>query len=50
VDVGGFLGLGERQVAIPLDQLSIQRMSGGDEVRVFSELTEEDLEAMPEYE
>jgi hypothetical protein len=49
VDVGGFLGLGERQVAIPLDQLSIQRASEGDDVRVFSDLTEEDLGAMPEY-
>ena len=50
VEVGGFLGMGERQVAIPIDQLSIQRQSDGDEVRVFSELTEQDIEAMPEYE
>jgi hypothetical protein len=49
VDVGGFLGIGERQVAVPMDQLSIQRMGDTDEVEIFSDLTAEDLEAMPEY-
>lgn len=43
VDVGGFLGIGERRVAIPIDQLRIE----GD--RVISQLTEEQVNNMPEY-
>ena len=30
VSVGGFLGIGERQVAYPLDQISFQRTAAGD--------------------
>ena len=44
--VGGFLGLGDKNVAIPLDQLKL----GEDEAYLMSAQTEEQLEGMPEYE
>ena len=30
IGLGGFLGIGERQVAYPLDQISFQRTAAGD--------------------
>lgn len=47
VEVGGFLGIGEKPVAIPFDQMSVLRSEAG-EVRVFIEATEEELESMQE--
>lgn len=44
VGIGGFLGLGEHSVAIPIDQLSTQ----GDQL-LLAGVTREQLEAMPEY-
>ncbi|WP_298429051.1 PRC-barrel domain-containing protein [uncultured Jannaschia sp.] len=44
VGVGGFLGLGEHDVAIPLDRFVI-----GDDAIVLNALTEAELEAMPEW-
>ncbi|UIJ73357.1 PRC-barrel domain-containing protein [Aurantimonas sp. HBX-1] len=41
---GGFLGLGEREVALPLDAMSIR----GDEL-LLRGMTEEDIEALPEF-
>ena len=49
VDVGGFLGLGEKPVALALDQLNIMRQDGGDDVRIFVSATREQLEAMPTF-
>ena len=49
VEVGGFLGIGEKPVAIPFDQMSVLRSEAG-EVRVFIEATEEQLESMQEVE
>ena len=49
IDVGGFLGIGERNVAIPFDQLTILR-GEGDDIRVYVDSTEDRLEEMPEYE
>ena len=46
LSVGGFLGLGEKQVAVPLEQLRL----GEDRTYLMSAETEEQLEAMPEYE
>ena len=45
LSVGGFLGLGDKQVAIPLEQLRL----GDDRTYLMSAETEEQLEAMPEY-
>ena len=50
IDVGGFLGLGEKPVALPLDTLDILRQDGGEEIRVFVSQSEEELEAMERYE
>jgi putative membrane protein len=44
--VGGFLGIGDKNVAIPLDELQL----GEDEAYLMSAETEEQLEAMPAYE
>ncbi len=47
VGVGGFLGLGERTVAIDWRRLQIAR--DGDEVKVTTDLSKSDLKAMPAY-
>jgi sporulation protein YlmC with PRC-barrel domain len=44
VDVGGFLGLGEKSVAVSFDQLHL-----ADDGRIRSDLTRETLESQPEY-
>jgi putative membrane protein len=44
--VGGFLGIGDKDVAIPLDDLKL----GEDEAYLMSAQTEEQLEQMPAYE
>lgn len=43
---GGFLGMGAREVALPLDRVSSIR---GDDQLVLQGLSEEDLEAMPRW-
>lgn len=50
IDVGGFLGMGEKQVAVTFDELTIIREDGGDDVRVYIDSTEDALKAQPEYE
>lgn len=50
VDVGGFLGLGEKPVELELSQIDILRTDEGDDIRVYISMTEEELEAMPDYE
>ncbi len=49
IDVGGFLGLGEKPVEVMIDDVDILRQTDGDEVRVYLSQTKEELEAMPEY-
>jgi hypothetical protein len=48
LDVGGFLGMGEHHVAVTMDELQIMR-GEGDDIRVYIEATQEQLEAQPEY-
>jgi sporulation protein YlmC with PRC-barrel domain len=48
VGVGGFLGLGEKNVALPYDQLSFMRDSDGALV-VTADVTKESLQAAPEW-
>lgn len=50
VDVGGFLGIGEKPVQLELSQIDILRTDAGDDTRVYIAMTEEELEAMPDYE
>jgi sporulation protein YlmC with PRC-barrel domain len=48
VDVGGFLGLGEKPVAIAFDSLRFKTDETG-RVFVYTEFTREELEAAPDY-
>lgn len=48
VDVGGFLGLGEKEVAIGMDNLAFMTDQSG-ELYLYTEFTQEELEAQPEY-
>jgi hypothetical protein len=49
IDVGGFLGMGEKQIAVTYDELTILRQDGGDDVQVYIDATQEALEAQPAY-
>ncbi|MEX0406316.1 PRC-barrel domain-containing protein [Aquibium sp. LZ166] len=49
VDVGGFLGMGEKPVAIGMDQLEFLTDEDGDKY-LYTNFTEEQLEAQPAYE
>lgn len=46
IDVGGFLGMGERQVEVDFNELTILR---GDDLRVYIDATQEQLENRPQY-
>ena len=48
VDVGGFLGIGEKPVAVSFDQL--QFTQDGDQQQATVALAQADLEALPTYE
>ncbi len=48
VDIGGFLGMAEKPVALDLGQLSVERGTNV-EYSVYLEMTEEELEALPTY-
>lgn len=50
IDVGGFLGLGERSVAVSFEELTIIRTDEGDDVRIYIDSSQEALEAKPAYE
>ena len=47
IDVGGFLGIGEKQVALTMKELNIQRGNG--DLRIYVDATQEALEKMPEW-
>lgn len=48
VDVGGFLGLGAKPVAVPVSQLEFMRDEDGD-VHAVTGWTKDELQAMPEH-
>jgi sporulation protein YlmC with PRC-barrel domain len=50
VDVGGFLGLGEKPVAVSLDQLLAGEDEANGEMRLSVNHTEEELESMQAWE
>lgn len=50
VDVGGFLGLGEKTVMVTMDSVTVLRSDNGDDVRIDMDTTEDALEEMPAYE
>ncbi|MFY0310001.1 PRC-barrel domain-containing protein [Leisingera sp. D0M16] len=47
IDVGGFLGIGEKPVELTMGDLDIGKMDG--DIRVKTHLTREELDALPEY-
>lgn len=49
VDVGGFLGLGEKPVAINIKDMEIMRRGDSDDLRVYLSKTEAELEQMPTF-
>lgn len=49
VDVGGFLGIGAKPVAVPVSQLDFMRDEDGD-VHGVTSWTKDQLEDMPEHE
>ncbi|WP_425092156.1 PRC-barrel domain-containing protein [Tropicimonas sp. S265A] len=50
VDVGGFLGLGEKPVELGIDKLDITVSEDGDDYRVSVPMSETELEALPNWE
>lgn len=50
VDVGGFLGIGEKPVALPLSEIEILQRQDTSQLRIFVSMTKEELEALPAYE
>jgi len=49
LDVGGFLGMGERQIAVTMKELNIVKNTAGDDFRVYIDANEAALKAQPEY-
>lgn len=49
VGVGGFLGIGERNIALSMSEVSFQQASEGDELRGYIAAQAADIESMPEY-
>lgn len=51
VGIGGFLGIGEKSIAVGFDELQIlQRTDNANDMRIYIDSTKEALEAQPEYE
>ena len=48
-DVGGFLGIGARNVAVPFEEVQIYTNADASDMRVYLPMTKEELEALPEY-
>ncbi len=49
MDIGGFLGIGEKRVALPMDEVQITRSAEGDMVRVFVPYDEARLKSLETY-
>jgi len=48
IDVGGFLGIGSKRIAVPAGQLDFMRDESGD-VHAVTSWTKDELKAMPEH-
>lgn len=48
LDVGGFLGIGAKTVAIPMDRLTVAQKEDG-KVALWVNMAKEELEALPDY-
>jgi len=49
VGVGGFLGLGEKDVAVPMSKITITREADGNDLKLTTSETAELLKAAPEF-
>ena len=49
IDVGGFLGIGEKPVAKELGSLTMQRAMDGSDLRVYVDTSKRELKQMPAY-
>lgn len=49
-DVGGFLGLGQKQVLIPLDDIRLTRGPDSDNLTIITRMSDEALQSAPEFE
>jgi sporulation protein YlmC with PRC-barrel domain len=49
IDVGGFLGIGEKPVALKLTDIDILRDEAGNDVRVYVSMTKDQLEELPRF-
>jgi hypothetical protein len=49
LDIGGFLGMGERQIAVTMDELNIVRSADGSDVRIYIDANQATLKAQPEF-
>ena len=49
VDVGGWLGIGERPVALKFSDLDVRRDANSNNIAIYVDYTEDQLKAMPEY-
>ena len=47
--VGGFVGIGEKDVLISFDSLTIKTELSGEDLRAYVDMTEEQLEELPAY-
>lgn len=48
-DIGGFLGIGEKQVLIPLDDIRLVQEPDSDDITVITRMSDEALQDAPEY-
>ena len=49
LDIGGFLGMGEHEIAVTPKELNIVRNAKGDDLRVYIDANKDTLKAQPEY-
>ncbi len=49
VGVGGFLGMGEKNVAVPMEKITVTREGDGDDLKLTTVETADSLKAAPEY-
>lgn len=49
IGVGGFLGIGEKWVAVPFEKISITQVPDSDDVKLTTSETAESLQAAPEF-
>lgn len=50
IDVGGFLGIAEREVAVETEALTLLTNVDGNDMRVYLDMSEDELGALPEVE